>query len=419
MAMKELPEGGLKKSRSVDINRSLKDLIASLKSNFDEFLKIINQGFSLNEKCKHQFSAITSNLDVIKSSLDNMRFPQRLKSLRENPTLLSDIIIFVDSICQLWQKVLNLPTTKDEAAIMLGYSLGLLSTIGKLLSKRIVGEGYIFEPTVKILNKLGAIGHFLAVLDIYCKAIELYKSNLYSPMDKKLKEVTTNLFPIYAMLLNILLQGANEDTVLEFDTKYSGCAKLIEFLKHSYNHKQFEAYKQLVSLIPIISISMKAEVSNGLFVVLKEHLFELTIDKDEKDLHLSLLVSLRSLIMVNENCTGIDKLKNKIEKAYESEWKNEDKSVLYCLSYLLFEIWNSTQPKEDEKTTGWKQELQSEYTNYQNLKEQLKLLKIKHYDCPKVVSSLKRIQKLISEVIVILIFSLSYHSQALCFLMDI
>jgi hypothetical protein len=156
---------------------------------------------------------------------------------------------------------------------------------------------------------------------------------------------------------------------------------------------------------------MRAEASNALFVVIKEHLFE--IDKDEKEFYVTLLIALRSLIMINKNCTEVDKLRNKLEKIYESEWKNEDKSVCYCLSYLLFEIWSNTQPKEDEKTAGWKQELQNKYTNYQNLKEQLKLLKTKHYDCPQVVSSLKQIQKLISNVILILMYSLNCYSQVL------
>eukprot|EP00826_Nyctotherus_ovalis_P006556 TRINITY_DN11567_c0_g3_i1.p1 TRINITY_DN11567_c0_g3~~TRINITY_DN11567_c0_g3_i1.p1 ORF type:complete len:235 (+),score=44.45 TRINITY_DN11567_c0_g3_i1:160-864(+) len=214
MSLKELPETVSKKPRSADVHRSFKDLAATLKSNFDHFLTALQRPFEESATAKPQFSAAASTLEAIKSSLDAMRFSQRLKVVRENPALLSSVVEFVNSLCEKLQAGSGDSQAKDETMLMYGYAFGLLTVIGKSLSNTIVGDSHIFEPTIKTLSKLGGMGSFLEVLTTYRKILQLHKANLYLPMDQKLKELCSSLFPTYASLLNALLQRANEELSL-------------------------------------------------------------------------------------------------------------------------------------------------------------------------------------------------------------
>ena len=390
MESKELSEGIGKKPRSADLHKSLKSLSASLKSDIEGFLKVPVTLDPSNAK----LSSISSTLDSIARSLDSLLPAPRIKFLREDPSLLNTLFRLLAVLCHTLEQEVVAESAAKQGIV-------LITSIGTMLQKRVIAEGYAFESLVKTLIKAKAVETLLSAVGLCWKLIN----------NDGTKMMSFKLFNMYSELIYTMIQHSNEDSINEF-SKFAGHDKLKKWLKASYEHKQYEGYCYLLNLLPIVVIT---PVETELFAILRDHLTD-SLSKDDCTTTVSpiIMLGLRAILSQSKDqlkkWDGIDKLEHEVAKLNKQFLNKGLKNKSFCCSaYLLFEIWSreglrkSSLGQEEQKDgieekVTWKQHLDSELRNYQAIKSELNTIKIKHYDCPQVESSLSKVQKLINQV---------------------
>ncbi len=431
MATKDLPvpDPQTKKPRASDLQKSLKEATAALKTETEAFSKCAAGLTSWNSKsgssidlAAARFPALVSVMENIASLLDSLKPAQRVKFLREDDSLIGVLFKFLAAMCQAVQpladdfvKLLTGRSAEDAelkpriAAVvaLYGQVLCSIATAGNTLLRRMTGDGYVYEGLMKPMTKSKALDGLLSGLGLFPKVQLFLKSD--TTIGAKQGENVAKLFGTYAELLYTLVQHANDEFLAEF-SKCEGPDRLRSLLKASFEHGAYEGYCYLLGGVPPVMQTFAAAGGHGeeLFALLREQFLGLSLASEYSNLYPPIILAMRALLSQMKLTTDPKRAETMARLRTEAlricrESFRKKKKVFCCAAYLLFELWGhedsaKEEVKEIAEDAEMRQHLMDERKNYESLKTELGTIRSKHYDCQQVEASLSKIQKLVCKV---------------------